>query len=394
MKRSLACALARCWVQTALIAAVAWGAGVSARADDPSTIETRSLFVGGQDGYPCYRIPALVATKSGSLLAFCEGRRRSSDDSGSIDLLLKRSVDGGTTWSEQQTVWTDRDNTCGNPCPIVDQQTGAIWLLMTWNRGDDTEAQIMLGKGKDTRHVYVAQSDDDGQTWSAPRRITSDVKKADWTWYATGPGNGIQIVHGSHAGRLVAPCDHADGAGRYYSHVIYSDDHGCTWKLGGSSPRADTNECAVVELANRQLMLNMRNYDRVQTGRAVCYSSDGGNSWTDARVDQTLVEPICQASMIRVGAASGDGYLLFSNPASQKRERLTVRASADDGRTWSVLRQLHAGPSAYSSLAALPDGTAFCLYENGSKQPYEGISLTRFEVRLPLDHSTKSPPQP
>ncbi len=123
-------------------------------------------FVSGTDGYHTYRIPALIVSKRGTLLAFCEGRKNSMNDTGWIDTLLKRSIDGGRTWSERQVVWNDRTNTCGNPCPVVDQQTGVIWLLMTWNRGDDEEGRIIARTSKDTRRAYVTCSADDGRTWS------------------------------------------------------------------------------------------------------------------------------------------------------------------------------------------------------------------------------------
>ncbi|GAH39188.1 unnamed protein product, partial [marine sediment metagenome] len=130
------------------------------------------VFVSGTDGYHTYRIPALIVTSKDTLLAFCEGRKKSRSDSGDIDLLLKRSENAGKTWSKQYVVWNDIGNTCGNPCPVVDQQTGTIWLLMTWNRGDDREGAIKKNTGRDTRRVRVSRSDDDGATWSKPAEIT------------------------------------------------------------------------------------------------------------------------------------------------------------------------------------------------------------------------------
>ena len=221
-------------------------------------IKQDTLWERGKGAYHTYRIPALVVTPKGTILAFCEGRRKSSTDSGDIDLLIRRSIDNGETWSKEAMVWDDGENTCGNPCPIVDALTGTVWLLGTWNRGDDTEHSIIKDGSKDTRRVFVLSSTDEGQTWSKPAEITSSVKKSNWTWYATGPGSGIQIKHGKHAGRLMAACDHIEaGTKHYYSHVVYSDDLGKTWKLGGRTPRHQVNECEVVELADGCLMLNM-----------------------------------------------------------------------------------------------------------------------------------------
>jgi sialidase-1 len=338
----------------------------------------QDVFVGGTEGYHTYRIPALVVSKQGTLLAFCEGRKLHTGDSGDIDLLLKRSADQGKTWTERQIVWNDRHHTCGNPCPVVDQQTGAIWLLLTWNRGDDTEHQIISQTSKDSRRVFVCHSDDDGATWSQPKDITADVKRPNWTWYATGPGNGIQLTRSPHNGRLAIPCDHIEATTRKaFSHVIYSDDHGRSWQLGGTCPNSGTNECAVVELADGRLMLNMRNYETGKKGRAVCFSRDGGATWGDRSYDQTLVEPICQASILRLRwpDQGGASRILFSNPASAQREKMTIRLSNDEGKTWPAATMVHAGPAAYSCLAALPDGSIGCLYERGDANPYQRITL-------------------
>src|SRR5262249_44083222 len=152
-------------------------------------------FISGTDGYHTYRIPAIVVTTNETILAFCEGRKNSPNDSGKIDLLLKRSTDGGKSWSAQQIIRSDGENVCGNPAPVVDETTGAIWLLMTWSLGTDGEREIGNGTSKDTRRVFVTHSDDHGVTWAKPREITTSVKKPDWRWYATGPANGIQLNH-------------------------------------------------------------------------------------------------------------------------------------------------------------------------------------------------------
>lgn len=341
------------------------------------------LWQGGKDGYHTYRIPALVVTIQGSVLAFCEGRRHGLSDSGEIDMLIKRSSDGAVTWSDQQVVWRNENSTCGNPSPVVDRVTSVAWLLMTWNRADDNEAQIIDQTSKDSRRVFVTFSADDGASWAPPREITADVKKSNWTWYATGPGAGIQIEHGAHAGRLVIPCDHIEACTKhYYAHVIYSDDHGKTWQLGGSTRQHQVNECEAVELTGGRLMLNMRNYDRARTRRQVAFSNDGGMTWHDQHFDEVLVEPICQASIRRYAwPQDGEGVILFSNPASSAgRQRMTVRASLDEGETWSAQLILHEGPSAYSDLAVLPDKTIACLYGCGEQDPYERITLSLFDL--------------
>jgi hypothetical protein len=355
----------------------------------PQGPQKARLFTQGEEGYHTFRIPSLLVTPRGTILALCEGRRRGTGDSGDIDLVCRRSTDG-QTWSSLQTIWDDGPNTCGNPCPVVDAATGSIWLLMTWNRGEDQEPAIIAQRSKDTRRVFVTRSTDDGLTWSQPREITEQVKLTNWTWYATGPGAGIQIQHGPHRGRLVVPCDHIEAESRHLgSHVIYSDDHGQTWQLGGSAPCPEVNECEVVELSDGRLLLNMRNYDARTPARQIAWSADGGQTWTGQRHDPELVEPVCQASLRRYSWPNNGrpGIILFSNPASRKRESMTVRASFDDGRSWPVRRLVEPGPSAYSCLAVLPDGTVGLLYEAGVKSPYEGITLARFSVDW-LTHGT------
>jgi sialidase-1 len=349
-------------------AAVVVAAAGQARAGGP---DQAAVFVSGQGGYHTYRIPSLIVTGKGTVLAFCEGRKAGSGDAGDIDLLLRRSLNVGKTWEAPRVVWDDGPNTCGNPCPVVDARTGTVWLLLTHNLGRDTQAMIVDGTSRGSRTVWVASSTDDGATWSRPREITAAVKQPDWTWYATGPGVGIQL----RTGRLVVPCDSmVAGTKVQQSHVISSDDGGRTWRLGGVvGPKCD--ESQVVELDDGRLLLNIRSY-RGDHRRLVAISSDGGRTFSDPVRDEALIEPVCQASLLRLPGE--DGGILFSNPASTRRERMTVRLSRDGGRTWPLAAVLHEGPAAYSCLAALPDGTIGCLYERGTKSAYETITLARF----------------
>ncbi len=335
------------------------------------------VFRSGSEGYHTYRIPAIVVTKKGTLLAFCEGRKSGRSDSGNIDLVLKRSTDGGKTWGSLQVVWDDQDHTCGNPCPVVDQNTGTIWLPLTWNRGEDTEAKIKAGTAKDSRRVFLSHSRDDGLHWAAPAEITSTTKAESWRWYATGPGVGIQITEGPRKGRLVIPCDHSTAAGEFRSHSIHSDDGGKTWNRGGTI-QPDVNECQVAELSGGKLLMNLRNYSKSEAKcRAVSTSEDGGDTWSPMGFDRALIEPICQASLLRLWHATNSSKaptLLFSNPASEKsRDHMTVRFSRDGGKTWPTSKLLYPGPAAYSNLVELADGSLACFYERGEKHAYETI---------------------
>ncbi len=334
----------------------------------------QELYKSGTNGYASYRIPAIVASKSGVLLAFAEGRKNGSGDNGDIDLVLKRSSDGGKSWSDLQVVWNDKDNTCGNPAPVVDQNTGRIILLSTWNLGADHEPQIINQTSKDTRRIFVMYSDDEGLSWTSPKEITSDVKKPEWTWYATGPCNGIQMESKKYRGRLLIPCDHIEaGSKKYFSHVVYSDDGGMNWKLGGTTPTDKVNESTIAELPKGKLLLNMRNYTSTRI-RQTSLSDDGGITWSELKGDTTLIEPVCQASMISYKPKGSKPMLAFSNPADQKnRMNMTVRLSRDHGNTWTKKQVVHAGPAAYSNLLQLPAGGIAILYEAGNKNPYEGI---------------------
>jgi sialidase-1 len=349
----------------------------AARGADLPAVRETDVFVAGQDGYHTYRIPSVIVTPKGTLLAFCEGRKRGTSDTGNIDLLLKRSFDQGRTWQPVQIIWDDSTNTCGNSCPVVDQTTGTIWLPMTHNLGQDREAQIVDGTSKGTRSVWITKSTDDGARWTRPVEITQAVKATNWTWYATGPGVGIQLK----SGRLVIPCDNkvAVTTARQ-SHVIYSDDHGATWKLGGVVG-PNCNESQVVELADGSLLLNMRSY-QANNRRLISFSRDGGLTWSSPVEDAALIEPVCQASILRFNFADATKapLLLFTNPASTKREKMTVRLSYDQGRTWPVAKQLYGGLAAYSGLTVLSDRSIGCLYERGEKSAYEKISFAVFPL--------------
>lgn len=332
------------------------------------------VFESGTGGYNTFRIPAIVKTSAGTLLAFAEGRKNSASDSGDIDLVARSSDDNGKTWSDIQVIWDDGNNVCGNPAPVVDRATGNIYLLCTWNLGSDHESEIIKGTSRDTRRVFVIASADNGRTWSEPTEITSSVKPGTWTWYATGPCHGIQLANGKYRNRLVIPCDHIEsGTNKYFSHVIFSDDHGKTWKTGGTTPQDQVNECSVAELPGGHLILNMRNYDRKQKARKVTFSSDGGETWSSLKSDTVLIEPVCQGSII--SNQPHCDKLMFLNPADKdSRKNMTLRLSADEGATWAS-KVIFPGPSAYSDIVILSDEKAGCLIEAGHVWPYQGIAF-------------------
>ena len=325
--------------------------------------EVSDVFMSGSDGYHTYRIPAIVLTPNGTLLAFCEGRKTGGSDHGDLDLVLRRSRDGGKTWQPMQLVYEEGGTakiTIGNPCPVVDRTTGVVWLPFCRNND----------------RVLITHSNDDGKTWAEPVDITADVKKPEWGWYATGPGHGIQLS----SGRLVVPCDCGDSKGwgdwrnKGHSLVFYSDDHGKTWKLADVTDKG-MNECEVVELADDSLLLSMRNYFG-KNQRAFAVSTDAGLSWSQPKYHQQVYCPTCQSSIHRYSLVP-NSVILYSGPGGPGRNNMVVRASYDEGKTWPVSRRIYEGASAYSDLVVLPDGTIGCLWE---RDGYRKISFSRFTL--------------
>jgi sialidase-1 len=340
--------------------------------EGPSRVD---VFEAGKDGYHTFRIPSLIASPRGTLIAICEGRKHGRGDSGDIDLVMKRSFDNGATWTPMQVIDDDSENTTGNPTLVIERKSGTIFLLLTRNPGNYRESDIVDGLTVTSRTVWLMKSGDDGASWSKPVEITRSVKKPEWRWYATGPGVGIQLKNG----RLVVPCNHSEAGTRVSrSHIIYSDDLGKSWKLGGiAGPH--TNESQVAERTGGTLLWNMRNA-RVEPQyytRAVAESKDGGLTWSAVGHDPMLIEPICQASILSYPKAD---LMLFSNPASLKREKLTVRLSKDGGRTWPIAKLIHEKAAAYSSLGVLKDEAIGLLYESGEKEAYERITFARFTL--------------
>lgn len=339
------------------------------------------LFRKGDNGVHTYRIPALVQANDGSIVVFAEARKNSGSDTGDIDLVARRSTDGGKTWSDIVTVWDDGENVCGNPCPVVDRETGRIILLSTWNNGKDTEKAIHARESEDTRRVFVIHSDDNGVTWSDAKEITASVKDPEWTWYATGPCHAIQLQKGKYKGRIIVPCNHGVFGKGTESHVIYSDDNGETWAVGGCPGVG--NESTVAELRNGDIMLNMRgprDEDRIEKGaaRLVAVSRDAGLSFDAPYPEPELIEPVCNASIVnytRKGRLTNT--LLFSNPDNMtKRVKMTIRQSDDSGRSWKsvcTLSELHA---AYSDLLVLDNGDVAIFYETGPETPYDTMTFS------------------
>jgi sialidase-1 len=354
-------------------------------------------FRAGEGGYAIYRIPAITLAADGTLVAFAEARA-SRSDAGSIDIVRRRSDDGGCTWGAQAIVADQGDSTIGNPAPVVDPSTGHLILLSTRNAGSATEAAILRGEvpPEDSRRVFVQFSRDDGKTFSPLREITSTTKRPDWRWYATGPGHAIALTQGPHAGRLVVPANHSSAppAGstdtgaepKYYgAHSLYSDDHGKTWQIGFSDDSFDgvlnTNESTAAELPDGTIYFNTRdqNGGSPET-RADAISTDGGESLvTPYEPQPDLVGPVVQGSVLQI---RGMGWpLLYSGPSSpNSRARMAIRVSEDGGRNWEQRYLVSEHRAAYSDMVQLPGQVVGLLYETGVNDTYETIRFERISL--------------
>ena len=345
------------------------------------------VFKSGEGGYASYRIPAIIKAPGGDLLSFCEGRVNNAGDFGNIDIVMKRSLDGGATWSSLQIVVDADSLQAGNPAPVVDwldpnYPGGRIFLF--YNTGNNHEGEVRRGKGE--RMVWYITSTDNGKTWSAPVDISSQVHRHgttdDWRSYANTPGHALQLTRGVYAGRLFVPANHSEGAPKnrfedYRAHAFYSDDHGKSFVLSQSVSVPGGNESIAAELSNNQVLLNSRNQRGDKKERLISISKNGGESWDTTFFDAALVDLVCQGSVLNIGWRKNKAVLAFSNAASQsKRDSLTVRISLNEGGTWNhslLIDNNQTGRkgdyTAYSDLVLLNKKKLGVLYErNGYKE--------------------------
>lgn len=340
-------------------------------------LEQQTLFTARTGGYHIYRIPGVLCTPRGVVLATTEARRGSGGDYDDIDILLRRSLDGGQTWEPARKVVDQQwygPGPCNNFVMVADRDTGTVQALYS----------------HDYLRVYQMTSTDDGASFSDPVEITSVFERLrdrfPWQVVACGPGHATQLRNG----RMIVPVWLSDGTGTemgagHRGHrpsavsLVYSDDRGATWQCGDIvvpvTSRLNPSEPLCVELSDGRVLFNIR-HEGDNHHRLITVSQDGVTGWSEPWYDEALREPICMAGLIRWTWPTADapGAVLFSNPDNVEREfnswafdrkRVTVKLSLDDCRTWAYSRVLEPGPSAYSDLAILPDGTALCLYESG-----------------------------
>ncbi len=352
------------------------GAGVASADDhvgDPAEpmFELVDIFNAGDAGYRTYRIPALSIAPDGTLIALCAGRFDGHSDWVNIDTWIRRSTDGGKTWTEPQIVTDDGQNLVENATMIVDHETGEVHLMY----------QILY------QRAYHKVSKDNGATWSPPREITYvfDVFRERENYkteiIAMGPGHGIVLDSGRYVVPIWLSTSHAHRPS--IISTVYSDDQGETWQAGDIIARntehnPNPSEHVLIQLDDGRVMSNIRceskKYRRLQS-----FSKDGATGWSEPQFHEGLFDPICFASMRRHSSAKdgGKSRILFANPYSEdfpevvlkwgarQRRNLTMRLSYDEGKTWPVSKVIESGRSGYSDIAVAPDGTIYCMFERG-----------------------------
>ncbi len=370
-----------------------------------------NIFEAGKGGYAHYRVPAIAVSSHGTVLAFAEARKSTSGDWGAQDIVMRRSTDKGKTWTPPQVIARVEGDiqpnqvaiaqnldqpgqaTYNNIVPIVDRKTGELHFLFCIEYA----------------RCYSMRSNDDGETFSEPADITPTFEQFrqeyDWKVIATGPGHGIQL----ETGRLLVPVWLSNGTGGHAHRpsivaVIYSDNHGKTWKRGEVVVRhpklKNPSETIAIQLADGRVMLNIRN-ESPEHRRAISYSDDGVTGWTEPVFNDELIEPICMGSIIRLSQQpeSSRNRIVFANPnsseprdpnnpeGSYKRQNLTVKLSYDEGQTWPVAKILEPRVSGYSDLAVAPDGTIYCIYERGAAQGggVQFLTVARFNLEWLTD---------
>ncbi|MFF4732828.1 exo-alpha-sialidase [Streptomyces mirabilis] len=373
-------------------ASAADASGVSgASGASGALFEQQVLFRASQDpGYACFRIPAVVRSTHGTLLAFAEGRVHDCGDAGDIDIVVKRSTDGGRTWGPLQVVNEGAGDTHGNPAPIVDRETGRIVLAETYNPGRTD------GHGCDVpcdRTPHLQYSDDDGLSWSAPRDLSTEFLPPNWnSWYATGPVHGIQLTRGRHAGRLVFGVNTETWNGSRVTAnnaaLITSDDGGDHWRIGASDSwpiaedgtfRQKPSELTLTERADGSVLVSGREQDGTDLGhRTQTVSRDGGDSFTAPFRDLPgLYAPQVQGSVLRLG----DRILLACPGDPDRRRTMMIRSSYDGGRTWDSVDRgtvVTTDWSGYSDLVGIGGGAVGLLYEGGAVDARDEVRFARF----------------
>lgn len=346
---------------------------------DTPVFDQVDLFHQGGNGVNTYRIPALVQTAKGTIIAVADARYDSPHDlPGHIALVMRRSFDEGKSWEAIRTILSVKEGGVGDASLLLDRTTGRIWCFQTyappgigfWN------AKPGAVTGPTTLQVHAMYSDDDGASWSAPVDLTPQIKDPSWRAVFATSGADLQLK----SGRFLLPLVVRDANGVHHSVDAYSDDHGKTWKVG-SFIGDGTDESHTIELKDGTVLQNMR----YKKNRAVARSIDGGITFGPITSDPALIDAICNAGITSYRSGKDD-VIVFTNAASVKRENLTVKASYDEGHSWPLVRVINPGTSAYSTLIHLRNGNLGVLYERGGPEALERITFAEFNLAWVAQH--------
>jgi len=341
----------------------------------------------GESGINTFRIPGIATTDKGSLITVYDVRYKNSGDlPGNIDVGMSRSTDGGKSWQPTKVIMDmgepNENNGVGDPAVLFDPVTKKIWVAALWSKGNRSIAGSKPGLSEDvTGQLVLVSSDDDGLTWSAPKSITKDTKDPAWNLFFNGPGSGIAMADG----KLVFAAQYWDENAMPYSTLVYSTDHGLTWKTE-DGPKPNTTESQIIETTPGILMLNMR--DNRGSFRSVATTADLGKTWTEHHTSyNALQDPICMASFIKanvlVNGKQKEVVFFGNNNTQSNRYNLTIKASLDLGESWNSKNELLIDDRkffGYSSLAKIDDHTIGFFYE-GWKDLYF--------VRIPVSEIVK-----
>lgn len=351
-----------------------------------------TVFTKGEP-YNNYRIPGVVATKNGTIVAFAEARS-SAHDQAENDIVVRRSVDGGKTWSELIVVASNGQSSLNNPAPTYVPQNNTIILLYQDYPPKTSESSVTIGSVR----CFVTISSDEGATWSTPRDISESVRQPDAASYCTGPASGIVIQEGQYKGRIVVSCN--VNMPTWYNYLIYSDDQGQTWHIAKGRSAYGTNESQVAEIGTGELLISARvhrnagdtsfdapkdwnpwNFSIVTRCRALIpVTINDSTQWDKTQIREELVDPTCQGSIMRYNINNEKFVLLMSNAASQythmenrpyantppMRINGSIRYSTDRGKTWSVAKRIYGNRFTeyqYSVLVQLENGKVGCIFE-------------------------------
>ncbi|WP_425615383.1 exo-alpha-sialidase [Anatilimnocola sp. NA78] len=394
-----------------LLCLVAVGHAHNLQAADPVVEPTKQdLFAAGKGGYELYRIPGIIRTGRGTLIAYCEARKSAKGDWGHIDFMMRRSSDDGHTWANMQKMIQLEGKFERNPAAVAQKlgKEGEITLNNPILFSDPRPDVVHFLYCVEYNRLFYVRSEDDGRTFSKPLELTNALAKLepkyDWQAVAVGPGHGLRLENG----RLIAPVWLSTGKGGHAHRpsiitTIYSDDDGKSWNMGDiianeTNPLVNPNESILLQLADGRVVINSRS-ESPEHRRAVAISPNGATGWSEPKFHEQLLEPICMANLVRWTTTkhSDKNRIVFSNPHNldranakpgqgRDRKNLSIKLSYDEGETWPIDKVLEAGPSGYSDLAIASDGSLLCFYERttadeGANKKSPKLTLAR--VSLP-----------